>query len=139
MTRLFRIPILFGLACFASLARSPAGGTSYNNVPNCSAWNTPDRLSPTLSIPSVERISSPNSRPLFSDAALPSRLTRALISCSALLNTSSKREVHPLQWKLPPIVQMSLKFIRTVRNGMIAQKRWLAVLPYSAAMLNSYL
>ena len=34
---------------------------------------------------------------------------------------------------------MSLKFIRTVRNGMIAQKRWLAVLPYSAAMLNSYL
>lgn len=52
---------------------------------------------------------------------------------------SSKREVHPIQWKLPPIVQMSLQFIRTLRNGIITRRRWLAVLPCFAAMLNSYL
>jgi hypothetical protein len=52
---------------------------------------------------------------------------------------SSKLEFHPIQWKLPPIVQMSLQFIRTLRNGIIARMRWLAVLPWFAAMLNSYL
>jgi hypothetical protein len=52
---------------------------------------------------------------------------------------SSKRKVHPIQWKLPPIVQMSLQFIRTLRNGITARMRWLAILPCFDAMLNSYL
>jgi len=30
------------------------------------------------------------------------------------------REVHPIQWKLPAIVQMSLQFIRMLRNGIFA-------------------
>lgn len=49
------------------------------------------------------------------------------------------RNVHPVQWKLPPVVQMSLQFIRTLRNGILARRCYRAVLPSFAAMLSGYL
>ena len=49
------------------------------------------------------------------------------------------RKVHPLQWKLPAVVQLSLQLIRALRNAIIGRKRWLEVLPTFACRLNAYL
>jgi len=49
------------------------------------------------------------------------------------------RTVHPLQWCLPPIVQQTAQFVRTLRNGIWTKARWNTVLPRFEAMSESYL
>jgi len=49
------------------------------------------------------------------------------------------RELHPLQRKMPPIVQLSLQFIRTLRNQIIAKVSFYKALPRIRAMLVAYL
>lgn len=49
------------------------------------------------------------------------------------------RSVHPIQWKLPAIVQLTAQFIRTLRNGIWSKARWLKVLPHFQASLSAYL
>ncbi|MCK6499450.1 MAG: hypothetical protein L6Q38_08220 [Nitrospira sp.] len=49
------------------------------------------------------------------------------------------RSVHPIQWKLPAIVQLTAQFIRTLRNGIWSKARWLKVLPQFQASLSAYL
>lgn len=51
----------------------------------------------------------------------------------------ANRSVHPVQWKLPAIVQLTAQFIRTLRNGIWAKARWLRVLPHFQASLSAYL
>lgn len=53
--------------------------------------------------------------------------------------TALNRTVHPIQRLLPVVVQLTLQFIRTLRNGIWAKARWRTVLPRFAAMLSAYL
>lgn len=48
------------------------------------------------------------------------------------------RTVPPLYWKLP-VVQLSLQYIRAIRNGIWSKQRWLKVLPRLAIVLRVYL
>lgn len=52
---------------------------------------------------------------------------------------SNKMDVHPLQFRMPRIVQLSLQFIRTLRNHVIAQRRLSHALPHLQASLLAYL
>jgi len=49
------------------------------------------------------------------------------------------RELHPLHRKMPPIVQLSLQFIRTLRNQILAKVSFHKALPQIRAMLVAYL
>lgn len=49
------------------------------------------------------------------------------------------RSIHPVQWQLPAIVQLTAQFIRTLRNGIWSKARWLTVLPHFQASLTAYL
>ena len=49
------------------------------------------------------------------------------------------RVLHPLQRKMPPIVQLSLQFIRTLRNQILAKVSFYKALPRIRAMLEAYL
>jgi hypothetical protein len=49
------------------------------------------------------------------------------------------RRVHPLHWKMPAVVQLSLQFIRTVRNYLWQQVSLAACLARLEAMLKAYL
>jgi hypothetical protein len=49
------------------------------------------------------------------------------------------RELHPLHRKMPPIVQLSLQFIRTLRNQILTKVSFYAALPRIRAMLEAYL
>lgn len=53
--------------------------------------------------------------------------------------TKADRTVHPLQLKLPKIVQLTAQFIRTLRNGIWSKARWLKVLPLFRASSIAYL
>lgn len=52
---------------------------------------------------------------------------------------SNNMEVHPLQFRMPTIVQLSLQFIRTLRNHVLAQRRLSHALPHLQASLLAYL
>ena len=52
---------------------------------------------------------------------------------------NADRSIHPVQWKLPAIVQLTAQFIRTLRNGIWSKARWLRVLPHFQASLSAYL
>jgi hypothetical protein len=49
------------------------------------------------------------------------------------------RKLHPLHRKMPPIVQLSLQFIRTLRNQILAKVSFDKALPQIRAMLVAYL
>jgi hypothetical protein len=49
------------------------------------------------------------------------------------------RALHPLHRKMPPIVQLSLQFIRTLRNQILAKVSFCQALPQIRAMLAAYL
>lgn len=49
------------------------------------------------------------------------------------------RQLHPYQWKMPAIVQLSLQFIRTLRNQILAKVRFYDSLERIEAMLVAYL
>ena len=49
------------------------------------------------------------------------------------------RELHHLHRKMPPIVQLSLQFIRTLRNQILAKVPFYKALPQIRAMLAAYL
>ena len=49
------------------------------------------------------------------------------------------RALHPLHRKMPPIVQLSLQFIRTLRNQILAKVSFHKALPQMRAMLIAYL
>jgi hypothetical protein len=49
------------------------------------------------------------------------------------------RQLHPLHWKMPPIVQLSLQFIRTLRNHILAKVSFHNALVQIRAMLVAYL
>ena len=49
------------------------------------------------------------------------------------------RELHPLHRKMPPIVQLSLQFIRTLRNQILAKVSFYKALPRIRTMLEAYL
>jgi Transposase DDE domain len=49
------------------------------------------------------------------------------------------RTLHPLHRKMPPIVQLSLQFIRTLRNQILAKVSFYKALPQIRAMLVAYL
>ena len=49
------------------------------------------------------------------------------------------RALHPLHRKMPPIVQLSLQFIRTLRNQILAKVSFYKALPQIQAMLVAYL
>jgi hypothetical protein len=48
-------------------------------------------------------------------------------------------ELHPLHWKMPSIVQLSLQFIRTLRNQILAKVTFCKALAQIRAMLTAYL
>lgn len=52
---------------------------------------------------------------------------------------SNKMEVHPLHFTMPRIVQLSLQYIRTLRNHVLAQRRLSHALPHLQASLLTYL
>ena len=52
---------------------------------------------------------------------------------------SNKMEVHPMHFKMPRIVQLSLQYIRTLRNHVFAQHRLSHALPHLHASLRTYL
>lgn len=52
---------------------------------------------------------------------------------------SNGMEVHPLHFKMPRIVQLSLQFIRTLRNHVLAQRCLSHALPHLQASLLAYL
>ena len=47
--------------------------------------------------------------------------------------------LHPLHYKMPHIVQLSLQYIRTLRNQILRQNSFRAALPQIQAMLGDYL
>jgi len=49
------------------------------------------------------------------------------------------RGLHPLHRKMPPVVQLSLQFIRTLRNQIVAKVSFQKALPQIRAMLVAYL
>jgi hypothetical protein len=49
------------------------------------------------------------------------------------------RQLHPLHWKMPLIVQLSLQFIRTLRNQILAKVSFHKALAQIRAMLVAYL
>lgn len=49
------------------------------------------------------------------------------------------RQVHPLHWQMPPVVQLSLQFIRVLRNSIFQQATLGASLARLGAMLEAYL
>jgi hypothetical protein len=49
------------------------------------------------------------------------------------------RQLHPYHWKMPAIVQLSLQFIRTLRNQILAKVRFNDALTQIRAMLIAYL
>jgi len=49
------------------------------------------------------------------------------------------RQIHPFHWKMPMIVQLSLQFIRTLRNQILAKVSFQQALPQIRAMLVAYL
>lgn len=49
------------------------------------------------------------------------------------------RQLHPYTWKMPAIVQLSLQFIRTLRNHILAKVRFYDALERIRAMLVAYL
>jgi len=53
--------------------------------------------------------------------------------------SANGKSLLPALWKLPPVVQLSVQYVRAVRNAIWAQARWLATLPRLAAMLRAYL
>jgi hypothetical protein len=54
-------------------------------------------------------------------------------------NAESKgRKVPPVYWRLP-VVQLSLQYIRAIRNGIWGQQRWAKALPRLAIVLQAYL
>jgi hypothetical protein len=64
------------------------------------------------------------------DAALKKRVEAA---------GKKKRRLHPLTFRLPSIVQLSLQFIRSIRNLIAAKATLKATLPQITAMLTAYL
>lgn len=49
------------------------------------------------------------------------------------------RSVPPVYRKLPAAVQLSVQYIRTIRNGIWNQQRWARILPRLAVVLSAYL
>lgn len=49
------------------------------------------------------------------------------------------RIVPPVYWKLPAAVQLSVQYIRAIRNGIWSRQRWAKILPRLAVVLSAYL
>ena len=52
---------------------------------------------------------------------------------------SCGRVVAHFQEKLPPIVQLTVQFIRTLRNGILGKLRWLAAVAHLRTSMEKYL